>query len=483
MRTAFTKNRIVGEWLRELLKKTTGTPARLMLWLWAVYLLVYILEPINYRRGISYTTMFFLGACVAAFASGSRLFQPNIKGFPAERDPHQPHEIRRAAKLNRLALIFAATGIIGTLLVVIDKVFLSNIDYSQGLGVVRWEMNNEAELSAVQSRSYFLWLGTLTYSFSNVVVLLYMFKGEAFKKLTTSLAVISSICPMVVAVVYGGRTQAILMLALIIGSSLIRLSCNQPVLPNVHSARPVIVGYAVLCLALVIYIFGVRGELYGTSAMMLAASMEVNLDASLSESVQGLVESDSHTSTLLVNGLLSASYVTHGFPELDFLILDNAGAGPYYGQYQLWLINRLLVALQLPVADIRGVIRQDIHHNGLFFTAWGGMLLDFGFWLSPLVVFVLGVGVGWLYKLSVSRNSLNAKLFLAYMYMYILLTPLHSSFSMGNSFLILLSISAASFLLRKESAAGSVLLHHRAGCGFGHASLRGQATELISPNN
>lgn len=263
MGTSFAKANIFSERLRELLKKTTRTPAKLMLWLWVVYLLAYAFGPINYRRSISYSTMLFLGACIAAFATGSTLFQIKVREFPAGRSPRQLHEARRTAKLNRLALIFATTGITGTLLVITDKVFLSGIDYSQGLGMVRWEMANEAELSTERLRSPLLWLGTLTYSFSNVAMLLYIFRGEVFRKLTAGLVIVSSICPMAVAMIYGGRSQAILMLALIIGSLLIRLSCNQPILPKVYSARPVVMGYAVLCLVLVVYIFEVRGNYTG----------------------------------------------------------------------------------------------------------------------------------------------------------------------------------------------------------------------------
>src|SRR5262249_406717 len=88
-----------------------------------------------------------------------------------------------------------------------------------------------------------------------------------------------------------------------------------------------------------------------------------------------------------------------------------------------------------------------IHHSGLFFTAWGAMLLDFGPWGSPLAFVVLGMVAGWLYIRSVADGSLLARIGLAFVYVYILISPMDSALSIGNRFLMLTDLGAAATAL------------------------------------
>ena len=75
-------------------------------------------------------------------------------------------------------------------------------------------------------------------------------------------------------------------------------------------------------------------------------------------------------------------------------------------------------------------------------------MLDFGVWLAPFVMIAIGALTGVLYVRAVRYGSLTAKLFLAYMYMFLLMSPLHSGFGSGNSLQILVCLTVATILMK-----------------------------------
>ncbi len=91
---------------------------------------------------------------------------------------------------------------------------------------------------------------------------------------------------------------------------------------------------------------------------------------------------------------------------------------------------------------------EALDRPGFFFTAWGGMYLDFGLWLSPLVAAGLGAITGTLYRRGVGQGSLAAKMLLVFMYVYVLTSPIHSAFTIGNAMQTLMCLIGAAFLVQ-----------------------------------
>ena len=125
----------------------------------------------------------------------------------------------------------------------------------------------------------------------------------------------------------------------------------------------------------------------------------------------------------------------------------HADAGPFLGEYQGFIVGKG-IRLALGAPDATDEIQGAIHHSGLFFTAWGSMVLDFGPWGALLALFTLGVLGGGLYIAGVQNGSLPGRLLLAYFYMFVIASPIHSPLPMGNATQVLVCLLAACVVLR-----------------------------------
>ena len=66
---------------------------------------------------------------------------------------------------------------------------------------------------------------------------------------------------------------------------------------------------------------------------------------------------------------------------------------------------------------------------------------------SPFAFVAIGILSGWLYVRGVVEGSLRARMGLAFLYTYILISPMHSALSMGNGLLMLANLVIASMVL------------------------------------
>jgi oligosaccharide repeat unit polymerase len=436
--------------LSEILRFTFSTPIRVMLSTWLITFIVFFSLPVSYEHGPRLSTVLYLAACLGGFVYGNLLFRL------AHADA--PSEISQTISIEVPLRIFAVLGILGAVLVGIDKIVLGNLDLSQGLGALRFVLQSEEEV--FKQRSLALWIGSALYSFSNVALVLYLLEGEKVNRVTAVLALVSSLSPAFVIVLYGGRSSAILLALSFFGTCLVRLASRQPLLPKTGIVRLFLVLYCGAILLGSLYIFTARAEILQRTREPEVDALYAWMERSNMEISVGLgtfLNNSGRLAGVVANVLLAGIYGTHGLAELDYLLNENADAGPFWGLYQGWLVNKAL-SVAFAVPDLTDTFASAIHHNGLFFTAWGAMLLDLGPLGSPFAFIALGVLSGWLYVRGVAERSLTARMALAFLYMYILVSPLHSAISMGNGLLMLANLVLASIALRlnahKDLAAG-----------------------------
>jgi hypothetical protein len=423
-----------------------GGPARLALVTWVVTFTAYALVPLHYADGVRPWTLSFAGACVLSVIAGAAL----VAVAHAACGPSTPASVAILPIEPSLRLL-ASLGIVGAALVMIDKLLITGLDLSQGLGNLRFVLQAEEEI--FKERSPALWLGSLLYSFGDVALVVYMFEGDRVRRSTAILVLLASLAPVSVVLLYGGRSSALILLVLAAGACLVRLASEQSALPRARYLRGFLVSFTILAVAGSFYIFADRAAAFRQGWTTVDA-LNSFLDQSaiqLAPWTEALVTRRDEVSPYAADILIGIIYLTHPLAELDYLLHENTDAGPFLGEYQGWLVSKgLRLAVGSP--DATDEIEGMIHHSGLFFTGWGAMVLDFGPWGALFLLFILGLVGGGLYVAGVKQKSLPGRLLLTYFYMIVLASPIHSGFALGNSTQVLLCSLLACPLLRTRRA-------------------------------
>ena len=219
--------------MRTVLTFLADSPARLMLVAWALGAACYYFGPIEYdvapsermlAVAIVYTLTFIVGSWCA----------------PAPwRDAAAPHatdavgDDGRRRTLQRVVIACAIVGSLGALAMAIDKLFLSGIDYSQGITSVRSERSVQESLGdAGPARSPLLYLGHLTASFGIVAYLLYWLRGDRFSLATFGWANLGLLSSAVLALLGGGRSPLVFSIILVLAATLVRAYTGRALLPQ-----------------------------------------------------------------------------------------------------------------------------------------------------------------------------------------------------------------------------------------------------------
>jgi hypothetical protein len=282
--------------------------------------------------------------------------------------------------------------------------------------------------------------------------MLYMLKGEACTRRAGQLICACWFSPALVVSIYGGRSSALLLLGQISAAGLIRRTTGQTFLARAPYLRFLCAVYCVVVVAGSLYVFSSRAAAFGNrTSSDLVFSFSEHANADISPEVQKYLGDDTALGNLVASSLMSMAYVVQSLPELDYLLIDNPDAGPYAGTYQGgFLFSFLKVCLNFKDA----ALDDDFERKGWFLTAFGAMYLDFGFWLSPLAMLVLGIVAQRAYQNAVGAGLVGSNLFLVQWYVYILGSPIHSSICTGNSLQVLFSSVIAVWLLRRYRRRG-----------------------------
>lgn len=437
-----------------LLHWTVSTPTHLLVSTWVGFAVMWFCSPLVYNREMSIVTFFFVAACLIGYGAGAVFGQgrgDSATTQASSADVGPKHGERYYRKLNSRIRLFAVVGLIGTACIAIDKLFITGLDFSGGLGELRLSLGEER----VGPRSLLLWVGMAAFSFTDVSVMLFVLAGEACNRITASWVFLISFCPAGVAVLYGGRSMGLVLLMLVFCTAFVRIACGMQFFPKAHYMRSMIIVHSTLLFVGTIYIFTVRGAALGyETGSQVVESYANTLNATISPELRQMMDGDSLEANLASNLMMSWAYTTQGLTELDYILTENPDAGPWYGCYQGWLVYRGIVTLLgLPdrTLEIEGSL-QD--HSGLLLSAWGSSYMDFGL-LSPVFTFVVGVISGTCFR-AARLGIVGAQLLLSFMYAFVVFSPLHSLAATGNALQVLLSIVAATLILPGHRARAAV---------------------------
>src|SRR5262245_58578175 len=114
-----------------------GSPGRLMISAWAIVTTLYLVGPLTYDRPPSQSTWGFIVVCILTFMLGTR--EGKLESSRVQREGPVLSPETSGRRINLMIRATAVVGLIGIVCIVVDKIFLSGLDYSQGITALRYE--------------------------------------------------------------------------------------------------------------------------------------------------------------------------------------------------------------------------------------------------------------------------------------------------------------------------------------------------------
>jgi hypothetical protein len=489
------------------------TPIRLLIFVWLGAVLLYLVGPIRYEQVPRPSTWLFVVACLFSFGIGSFAASRSLATRAAviRQHPAQYHRIDQIVRATALI------GLFGALCIVIDKVVLSGLDFSQGVGAVRSERAEAVAAGAVVElrRSPLLYLGYLTFSFSVASFVLYLLNGDSLRRSTVCLAFMGLASIFAYSYLYGGRSPLALVVGLAAGAIAVRLLTRQAALPRGRMGVGLFALFLVLTVA---YSEAILSERLVAGGVADLSDLETRFETSYDATVVGISGSDSPTASptaqtttaspaspsapigsvvtaspavsttaaplpapstppvsqqtsryeqLMVQAIVNVNYLTHELPMLDRTLAYEGPLGPYYGAHQFYLgaalVQRLFPGWNVDVLMVPQLKSANVY--GWYSTAWGGMYLDFGVIGALVGILVCGWLAGRVYRRALINWDPGARLLMCYVVAGVIATPLLSIFTISISLLILMSLLVTAWILRpvKSSAAVTPAMNYARG--------------------
>lgn len=416
-----------------------------MVGVWIMLWFAFALGPVDYYRLPAVETWLIAWAGVSLFCVG--VFAGRWMPF-RRYDSSTRLELHN---LDRTITVASWIGISGVLLMVIDKLFLSGLDYSHGLAAIRFQRAADIVAEIEVARTPLLYLGYLIFSFSYAAIGLFLLEAEQIRGQVARWAQLSVISPVGYALLYGGRAPILLLCFLVVGVGLVRAMWNRPFLAAHHRMRW---KFLILCIGFLVY------DNYTWEARREYSMIE-DYPAYLSVADQGwslapkpwlheAVNAEKVSSDSAMNFISTMMYITHGVVSLDKIREQWREFHPYVGIYQIGVLYGL-VRVFFPNPNLADQMTTDLRNAdiyGWFVTAWGAWYLDFGLPVSILCIFFWGLlcGVGYFHVRATC--SPRSGLLLSFGLGSIFASPLNAPLGIANSALIFAACVATVYLLR-----------------------------------
>ncbi len=226
-------------------------------------------------------------------------------------------EIAGAVSIARAAMLLSVVGFVS---LAYDRVVVQGIDYSAGVAVAReqWRVLGEERDGAPSSA--FSVMGYLLGSAYFVTVVLAITQAKSFSKRERTTALVGAFVLMMAnSALSGGRSNVLLLAALVWSAFSARRALTLRVLMGAAIQRMVLKGLAFLALAYTVYIFYERAEAGGDSALDYVIDFLPYLGLDVDPGFQGTLDGGP-LSSLGAMLVLAVSYVTHSFATTAAII-------------------------------------------------------------------------------------------------------------------------------------------------------------------
>lgn len=416
--------------------KSLMHPAALMVAIWAAAIALFYASPLSYVHAPGIAAWSIILGGIALFCLGAAV---GASGAPSQ--PSSP----RACPPDNLVVLCTALGFVGLAAILIDKLYLSGIDWSPGISAVREQRAIDVMHSVAIRRTWLLYFGYLTFSFSTVAVTIFVLAGERLRTFA-SLCGQASVLPMAAyAVLYGGRMPILLTILLVISAGITRARQGKTLLPRGHWLWWKV---ALVAIAFLIYtnqIWQARREInrmtgYETFLAVAASRWEMAPTSLADNAVRGGII----PANLAMDWLSIDMYLTHPPTTVQRMVEHWHEFSVYGGLYQIGVLSPITDIL-MPSLKLSQTMRAElsaIGAYGWFPSAWGAWIGDAGLVGGAISVLIWGWLSGFCYRRTLETSFVGAQLMMSFAYLSILISPLNGPFGFANSFLIFLSFAA-----------------------------------------
>lgn len=447
-----------------------SNPTRAMVVSWVLWLILFMFSPFYYTVLPSPTIVVFILVCIACFAIGDfsvkqSIIVQKIKLENTEKTKNQSLKLNK--RLNRFIFACSILGILGAFLFVVTKLFLSGLDFSQGISGARIERANDVLSGFSGNTPVTTYIGLLLFPLGTVAFLVSLLEGNNLKRKNLLFAKLAVVSPVSVTLVTGGRGGILQLIIMFFSVYLIRFYSNrkQKFASLTQSGiykRIKSVNFKWLFLVLVIffcfytfYIFDTRREIVQATDFYTSLDRwESYYGIFPAKFLERMVSNHVLDSNFLLNAMQTVFYLTSGPSVFTKLVLSNATVGPFYGQYQVALLASFFRKFY-PSFSVSDKIHAELSQAGtlgLIPSSWGMMYADFG-WIGTLCeAFILGCICRYIYFSALSKQRLGDKLVLAFVITSIVLNPIVSPLGFTDSFFtFLVFLMCRPFLNRYSS--------------------------------
>jgi oligosaccharide repeat unit polymerase len=441
----------------QLTRVICGGPGRLLVFSWLMTLVMYYAGPLEFISPIRPSTFVFIAASIGAFILGALAARVRLTLHPAPaRVPLD------ATRVDRLTRQTALIGLLGILCITVDKLFLSGLDYSQGVTALRFQQIGEIVLTGdtQHQRSPLLYIGYLTFGFSVASYLLYLFEGERLSRRAILLAHLTLLSPVGFALLYGGRSPIALALTYAFAGIIARILRRRSALPRTPLSRPLFGAFWILFGVYTFAVFAERAKYRDFDSAQIVYEFDALTPSRPTPAALSLMEKGYVSPENMVGLIYTYFYLTHGLFILDRTLQYPGEIGPYYGQYNFYLAAALLAQVN-PSLSARDAIRieaQEADVYGWFNTALGATYLDFGRLGSLLFLLLCGWASGRVYRHAIRDGDLAAQLLLCYVIAGIIISPVMSPFTVSISLQVFSALIISVVLLRRAQRAQALRL-------------------------
>jgi oligosaccharide repeat unit polymerase len=445
------------------------TPPSAMLCTWIFWLILYLFFPFYYTHPVSLITGIFIILCLVSFWAGDAFggydkssTQPNVsktktnillkefKGFKGFKEFKASS--RKKLSISTIAKYCALVGIVGAMIVIISKLFLSGLNFSSGVTGARLERASEIASGQGSNTPILLYPGLFAFPFATCAFLICLLKGEYLSKSTQQLCKIAAISPVAVAVVNGGRGGIFYFVVMIAGAFSVRLQTTGNLkIPNLKIGK-LLGSFLGAFLAYNIYIFETRREVTGKDEFWESLrNWEDNYGIHPFQWLLDLVQTGHMDGNSLLNWMQTHFYFTSGPSVLTQIIDSSTPIGPFFGQFQVGILASLLdktvPSWSLTEKMVREANQLDI--GGLIPSAWGMMILDFGLIGTLIEAFIFGWIARRIYNSAIRGAKLSSSLMFCFIFASIILSPIVAPLGFTDSCFTLTSILITSIFLNK----------------------------------
>lgn len=430
-----------------------GSPTRVMLVSWLLWLLAFILAPFHYTILPSIRIVSFILACIISFAIGDfSLKQSIVSKKVKQKDNPKTNEIIavKRKKLNRFILFCGLSGIAGALLFALSKLFLSGLDFSQGVSGARIERANDVLSGFSGNTPVITYLGLILFPLGTVSFLVSLLKPNSINSRTILIARISALSPVAVTLVTGGRGGILQLIIMFFSVYLIRYYCDRssskanlmPKITNMKSLKKsnfkwFFVILVVFFVFYSFYIFNTRREIVQATDFYTSLDRwESYYGIFPAKYLETMVNLEILDSNIVLNLMQTFYYLTSGPSVFTKLVSTSITIGPYYGQYQVALLASFCRKF-FPSLSVSDSIYSELNQAGtlgLIPSSWGMMYADFG-WIGTLCeAFILGCLSSYIYYSAISKQRLGDQVLLTFTITSILLNPIIPPLGFSDTF-------------------------------------------------